>query len=213
MIKNLRIKEALAVLVTIAVFITINYYSNFYADELIALFAGRGIEVVFLYILVIIISFIIPPINSVFLFPVMVVLYGSVIAVVASVIAWTGGGILTYYISRKYGKRIVTKFISEEKIEKFSGYEKRLSSKNKFLGLVGLHALLPGDILGYVLGLFITVPYFTYGLTLFIGNIPFTLTALLAVNVSLFWQSMISVVIVLGTLFGVKLFGDKFLTQ
>ena len=210
-LKRLHFKEAILVLVTIAIFIAINYYSNIFAEPLIAYFEGKGPSTIFLYMLFVVISFVIPPINSVFLFPVMVVLYGGFIAVVASVIAWTGGGMITYYLSRKYGKRVVTKFVSNQQIAKLEKMEAKIPQNKKFIGLIALHSLLPGDILGYVLGLFITVPYLKYGLAMFIGNIPFTATALLAVHVSLLWQVVISVCIVLGTLFGIKLFGNKFL--
>jgi len=104
------------------------------------------------------------------LIPVVSNIYGWFLAGVVTVIGWTFGSIIVFFISRKYGVPLIKKFVSLKKINKF---ESKIPKENLFIDIVLLRMIIPVDILSYALGLFSKVKFKTYVLATIIGITPF----------------------------------------
>jgi uncharacterized membrane protein YdjX (TVP38/TMEM64 family) len=122
------------------------------------------------YVLVAIIGTVIAPVNSLPLLPIAVGLWGPNTAAVLSIFGWFIGAGIDYELARRFGKNLVKKIVSVEKIEKFSA---KVSGNYSFIRLLMLRLLLPVDILSYALGLFTLVGRKMYYATTAIGIIPF----------------------------------------
>lgn len=199
--QRLPLKEILVVSILAVLFIAASWFSRSYEADLFALFGDNTLLSVLGYIGLTILTFVVAPLNALPLFPVTVTLWGALPALFVNLVAWSIGTLLTYALARRFGRPLVLRFVKTETIDR---YEKKLSEQNKFVGLVMLHAIFPGDVLGYVLGLFIKISYPKFVLASFIGNIPIALTLVFASSVSLPFQVAIAVVVILVTSFGIK---------
>lgn len=124
-----------------------------------------------IYLLVTIISVVLAPINTLFLLPIAVVLWGSFTTALLSIAGWTLGGVIAFLISRIYGKPLIERFISTEKLKYFANKIPR--QENVFIILVLARIALPVDMLSYAAGLFLPISLRTYTLATFIGVSPF----------------------------------------
>ena len=137
--------------------------NQFVADNLIL---GGSV-----FIFLMIVSTVIPPITVFPVIPFVAVLLGPFTTAIYSVIGWTIGSMISFLIARHCGKPFLSKFISSDKLKK---YEKKVSSKNEFWVLVFLRMIIPVDILSYAVGVFSKVSFTKYSLASFLGVIPFS---------------------------------------
>lgn len=187
-------KEILSLLFIVALFVLAGVFAQSYSDQIAIFMEGKYVAGLLIYMIFVIVAFVVAPINSLPLLPVVVSIWGLPIAFISSLIAWTIGGNLTYFLSAKFGRPIVLRFVSEEQIEKYS---KIVPEKNKFLAIVILQALFPGDILGYVLGLFMKYSHIKYAIASTLGNIPFGIVLVYASSLSVQGQFSIGAVLIL----------------
>ena len=180
-----RVKEALLSITLLGLFVVVSFYSRSYESEILGLFDGNHANAAFLYTVIIVATFVVAPLNALPLMPVTVVLWGPIWALLINLVAWSLGTLVTYYLSRTFGRPLVLKFVKESTIME---YEEKLTKNSKFIGLVVLHAILPGDILGYALGIFVRVPYFQYTIASFVGNIPIGISLIYAASLSMSLQ-------------------------
>lgn len=150
-------------------FVLTGYFSNQYQLQ-IQNYIGNGSFGVLLFIFVNIIAVVVAPISTLPLIPIASIVWGWFFAGMYSIVAWTIGAQIAFYISRKFGKKLVYRIVSIEKIEKL---QKRISERNTFWSLVLLRMILPVDILSYAVGLFSTIQSKTFLLATFIGVMPF----------------------------------------
>lgn len=122
------------------------------------------------YILITIIAVVIAPVSTLPLLPVAVKLWGSFYAAVFSIIGWTIGSAIAFWLARRYGKPFISKIISTNKIEKI---EKIIPKNNIFISIILLRIALPVDILSYSLGLFSSISFKLYITATIIGLSPF----------------------------------------
>lgn len=164
--KNLGILGGILILI---VFVLVSYLlqtnMNFIEENL-----DLGVFGVFLYVFITAFATVVAPISAIPLLPVAVFLWGWFYAGILSVIGWTIGSIIAFMVARKFGVKIVQKFVS---LEKISYYENFIPKKDLFLGIVLIRIFLPVDLLSYLLGIFSKVSLKTYALATFIGVIPF----------------------------------------
>jgi len=202
-----RWKESLAVLITVSFFIVVSFLTNKYGYSL-RLFVDNfdWYFGVIIYFVISIFAFVFAPLNSVALVPVAVSLWGPLNAGIVVHLAGTVGCVITYALSATYGLPFVKRFISDEDIYK---YQKFIPTKNKFGTLVVLNVFLPGDILGYVLGIFLKISYPAYALAFFIGNLPFTFGIIFATTLSWQYQLLLGLILALAVFFGVSKIGEK----
>lgn len=187
-------KEIVGGLIIVILFVVASVLSNRYADELASLLEGRyGVSLV-VYALIVIIAFVFAPLNSIPLLPVAVEAFGSVVTFSVSLAAWTAGTTITYFLARRFGRPFVERYVDEKHIAR---YEKVIPRKNQFLAVLVLHAFMPGDILGYVMGLFMELSYFRYALASLLGNIPFGIVIIFAAGAPFEQQIAIGAVLLI----------------
>lgn len=150
-------------------FLLSSYFSREYQLE-IQNYIGNGFFGILLFIFVNILAVVIAPFSTLPLIPVATSMWGWFLTGVYSIVAWTIGAQIAFYISRIFGKKLVYKIVSAEKIGEI---EKRIPEKNTFWSLVLLRMIVPVDILSYAVGLFSKIKAKTFLATTFIGVIPF----------------------------------------
>ena len=192
-----RWKELNALILTVVLFIAASLVARSYESELVSLLEGHGAEGIALYLVFILVTFVIAPIGGTLMtFPVVVVIWGPYVAALVTLVGWSLGTVLTYFLSRKYGRPLVERFVARASIERFG----QALPKTTFTSLVIAHAVFPGDFLGYVLGLVIRTPYWKYGLAAILGNIPYLIVLTFAASLNLVWQvalAALSVIVIL----------------
>lgn len=110
------------------------------------------------------------PLSSIPLMPLASGIWGAPLTALASIAGWMMGALISFYLSKKYGRAFVEKIVSPEKL---SQLEKRIPEKNLFWSILLLRMLVPVDLLSYVLGLFKAVSWKVYFWATFLGIIPF----------------------------------------
>lgn len=166
----MKIKTLLPILVLILLFLASTYFAQIYNDELVLLVGKKGFLGIIAYTLVAVLTTVIAPLSSVPLMPISASIWGPVITACASITGWLIGALIAFGLSRKYGRNLVEKIFSREKVDAF---EKRIPQQNLFWSIVFLRMAVPVDVLSYILGLFSTISWPTYTLATLIGITPF----------------------------------------
>lgn len=182
-IKN-NLLEIFGVILILFLFILISYLLQTNLD-FVKNNLDFGIYGILFYVLITIFSTVIAPVSAIPLLPVAVALWGWYNAAILSIIGWTIGSIIAFLIARKFGIKIVQKFIP---IEKISYYESFIPKKDLFLGIILIRIILPVDILSYLLGIFSKVDLKTYTLATFIGVMPFAFILAYLGSLSILFQ-------------------------
>ncbi|MBI2888857.1 MAG: TVP38/TMEM64 family protein [Candidatus Liptonbacteria bacterium] len=154
----------------IALFVIAGYYSSVYEEFLIHSIGQYGIFGMALYVVGALIAEIIPSIVFLPLVPVAVTLWGSFLAAVLSIIAWTLGSAIIFLLVRRYGHPLVARLLGEEKLKTVV---KMLPRHHIFLGVILMRIALPVDLVSYALGLFNIMSFKAYLAATFIGIVPF----------------------------------------
>ena len=131
---------------------------------------GNKVLGVILYISIFIISIVLAPISVMPLIPFAARLWGLYAATALSVIGWTIGSMIAFYLARKFGKPYVSKIIPLKTLEKLEEY---VPETNVFWSIFFFRAVTPIDGLSYVLGLVTTISFRTFSIATFFGLIPF----------------------------------------
>ena len=148
------------------------YLTRIYADDLPALLADHLIAGVFLYFGLTVLSIVVAPVNTFFLLPIAVTLWGSLAAAFLSIAGWTIGSVLAYEMTRRYGRPFVLRFVDEETI---NGIDKHIPTQYLFLFVVFARMIVPVDVLSYALGLVAPLSLGAYTLATALGVTPFAL--------------------------------------
>jgi uncharacterized membrane protein YdjX (TVP38/TMEM64 family) len=138
--------------------------------QVVEIITSTGFFGMIFYVFITAIAVVIAPISTFPLIPIASIVWGYVVAAILSIIGWTIGAQIAFIIARRFGKPLVQKFISLEKLESF---EKRIPEKNLFWSIVVLRMTVPVDILSYALGLFSKISYSKYFWATIIGVTPF----------------------------------------
>ncbi|MCP6720259.1 MAG: VTT domain-containing protein [Patescibacteria group bacterium] len=163
-------KEIIVVVVILILFLLAGYFAREYSEALKGLIQFQGPSGMLLYVLGAIVATVIAPLSFLPFLPVAVALWGSFIAAVLSIIAWTAGAIIAFTLARRYGHPLVHKIVNMKKIERF---ENLIPPQNLFWSVVFMRVALPVDLLSYALGLFTEMRFGPYVLATVIGITPF----------------------------------------
>ena len=166
----MKIKTLLSLLILILLFLASTYFAQIYNDELVLLVGKEGFLGIIAYTLVAILTTVIAPLSCVPLMPIAANIWGPVITALASITGWLIGALIAFGLSRKYGRNLVHRIFSREKIDAF---EKRVPQQNLFWSIVFLRMIVPVDVLSYILGLFNTISWTTYTFATLLGITPF----------------------------------------
>lgn len=145
-----------------------------------------------IYVLLAFITTVIAPLTSVPLMPIAANLWGWQITGVLSILSWSLGSFVAFLIAVKFGKPVVKRFISLEKLEK---YESKMPKENIFWTIVFLRMLIPVDILSYALGTFTKVNLKVYMSATILGITPFAFILSYVGMVSLKQQIILFIVV------------------
>lgn len=170
-------KEKLKKICTIAaltVFLVVSFYFSYDTHFLTGFrsyIADNSIQSGFIFVTFLIISTVFGPVTILPLLPAFSALFGPFLTAIYSIIGWTIGAIIAFWIARYLGKPVLRHFISLEKLEH---YERFIPQKTEFWFLVLVRAVLPVDMSSYAIGLLSAVSFRDYTLATLIGIAPFS---------------------------------------
>ena len=123
------------------------------------------------YFSVVIISTIFAPFAGLPLAPAVSVIIGPLLTSLYSVLGWTIGAIVAFFIARHLARPFLCHFIDMSRMER---YEEYIPEKHIFSWLIFLRVIIPVDILSYAIGLTKRIKFPVYVISTFIGVIPFS---------------------------------------
>jgi uncharacterized membrane protein YdjX (TVP38/TMEM64 family) len=159
-----------------------------------------------LYVLILVVSIVVAPVSALPLLPIASNVFGWVVAGWLSVVGWLIGSAIAFILSRRYGRPLVEKVVSLDKIGKI---EKMIPEENLFWSIVFLRMSVPVDILSYVLGLFSHVKFRTYMLASLIGIIPFAFVFSYLGTLGIYYQLLALLIALIIILVGVLVRGRR----
>lgn len=181
---NQRIKALLGLALILSLFILVSYFVRENQEVLYNL-VGDSFLGIIAYITITIIAIVIAPISMMPLIPLAANMWGIFFGGIINIIGWVLGSFIVFYLSRKYGVRLIKKFVSLEKINEL---EKKVPKENLFFSIVILRMIVPIDILSYALSLFTKINFRTYALTTIIGVTPFAFAFSYLGTVPIYYQ-------------------------
>lgn len=114
-------------------------------------------------------STVIAPLSTLALTPVASNLWGWKEIFFISILSWQIGAIINFHIARKYGRKLLEKFVNIKKLDELN---KKLYNIDQFFSIVLLRMIIPVDLLSYALGL-TKIKFKIYFWATLIGIIPF----------------------------------------
>ena len=162
-------KSFLAAIFVIALFILVSYYTRQNIEFLKELI-GNDFRGILIYLLITVFAIVVAPVSMMPLIPIASNLYGVFYAAIINIIGWTIGSFIVFFICRKYGVKLIKKFVSLENIYQ---WENKIPKKKVFFTLILLRMTVPVDILSYALSLLTKINFKTYAITTIVGIIPF----------------------------------------
>lgn len=164
-----RTKETLGGILLVALFAAGVFAAQEFQDE-IARYLDFGAAGMLLYVLAGILATVVAPITTAPLIPIATSLWGPVITGILSVISWSTGAVMSFYLARHFGQPLVARVVDLRKISK---YERVLGETHLFWNLVFLRMAVPVDVLSYAIGLFTSIKPGIYIVATIIGITPF----------------------------------------
>jgi uncharacterized membrane protein YdjX (TVP38/TMEM64 family) len=168
--QNKTVHGTIIFLCVVIFFVAATILAERYENELTELATNDSVLGMLIYTVVSGVAVVVAPVSTLPLIPLAVGIWGWFITGVLSIIGWTIGSQIAFYLARGYGKNLVKKFAS---LERFTDFEKRFSTKNLFWTIVLLRMTVPVDVLSYALGLFSHMTSRSYFLATIIGITPF----------------------------------------
>lgn len=153
-----------------ALFFLASYLTQTYEEEIKLFVQTDGNIGMFIYIIFTATAVVVAPISTLPLIPLASMLWGWLIAALLSIVGWVLGSQIAFLLARTYGKPLIEKITSLEKIKSF---ENTFSKKNIFWFVVFLRMTVPVDVLSYAIGIFSNMKAAPYFLATFIGVTPF----------------------------------------
>ncbi len=178
-----------AILATV-LFVVISQVSQMYSADLQRLTAQAGILGMVSYVGVMIVSIVVAPIGTGFLLPVAANSWGPVLAAVLSIVGWTIGSLIAFYLARKYGLSMVK---NVKTIKHLRALEQAIPKHNIFIAVVLLRIALPVDLLSYALGIFSTMSYRMFFFSTVLGISPFAFIFMYAATSTVSMQIWVSI--------------------
>lgn len=196
--KDVRLKlwGLFGVFVLIVIFILVSYLVQENFEFFERLVAGNIWGLV-IYIFLNFVGIVVAPVTVIPLIVVITKIWGPVVASLASWVAWMLGSVVAFWIARRFGVPIVSRFIPMDELYKF---EEKFSILNSFWGIVFLRMVIPVDILSYGLGLFSRVRFGKYFFASAIGLLPVTFIFGYLGIVPFIYQVVLGLLVLIGIL-------------
>lgn len=165
-----KIQYSLGITSVVVFFILASLLANEYQSQLQHVVRSGGVYGIFFYVFITAFATVIAPVSALPLMPLAVSVWGWFITGALSVVGWVVGSQIAFFLARRYGKSLVQKVVS---LEKLAQYENTFPEENLFWTVVLLRITIPVDILSYALGLFTTMSHKMYFLSTLLGVTPF----------------------------------------
>jgi uncharacterized membrane protein YdjX (TVP38/TMEM64 family) len=187
--------ELFSIGVFLALFLLAGYFSQTYLATLTGLLEGRAAAGMVVYVAGATITTVIAPLSFFPVLPVAVSLWGSFVAAVLSIIAWSLGAAIAFLLARRYGRPLILHFVGERKMKLFA---ELIPEKRLFIAVVLLRIALPVDLFSYSLGLLGVMRFWPYMAATVIGIAPFAFIFSYLANLSVVYQVW---ALIIGTVF------------
>ncbi len=179
---------ALGVVLSVIGFVFISQASQAYGETLQSLTEQAGLLGILSYIGVMIISIVVAPIGTGFLLPIAANSWGPFLAATYSVVGWTAGSMIAFFLARRYGLKLVKHFETVKKMRKVA---EAIPEHHTFWGIVFLRMALPVDLLSYAIGIFTSLGYWLFFWSTIIGITPFAFILSYAATSSITFQIVV----------------------
>lgn len=143
-----------------------------FEPELRTLSQSAGLVGPIAYTLLTALAIVAAPISTLPLLPMASMLWGWIPAALLSVLGWTLGGTLAFLVGRAYGRPLVERFVSKERI---AAFEAKIPEHRLFWSLIILRMITPVDVLSYALGIVARISLSLFIVTTALGTLPFAL--------------------------------------
>ncbi len=197
---NTKLRYGATIIFIVALFVVFSIFAQTHTALLERMTQQAGIVGIISYIAIMASAIVVAPIGTLFLIPLASASWGAFLAGVYTVLGWTAGSLIAFYIARKWGSWVLSR---TKNIHKLHEIEKALPKRQVFFILVLLRITIPVDVLSYALGLFSKVSYRMFFSTTLIGVTPFTFLLTYAASGSLRFQIFTGVVGLLLFLIGI----------
>ncbi|OGC44896.1 hypothetical protein A3J98_02120 [candidate division WS6 bacterium RIFOXYC1_FULL_33_10] len=172
-------KRVIYTLISLLLITLLIYFSTRYSSQEISqIISKAGILAPILYILIQIAGQIFAPLSTSALFIAGFIMFGRV-AVLYAVITWLISSITNFYLARKYGKRVLKRFIGEQGVERIEGIAQRIDNKTFFI--LRLSTFYINDFTSYAFGL-TKISFKRYYLSTIISMIPWAVIVTLIIE-------------------------------
>ncbi|MBI2120221.1 MAG: VTT domain-containing protein [Parcubacteria group bacterium] len=179
------LKAAFGGVAVALLFVLVSVFADKYQTQMQALVADDSILGMAAYVFLTVFAVIIAPVSTLPLVPLASMMWGWVLAGVLSIIGWTVGGQIAFLLARRFGKPLVKKNVS---LDKLHGIEERIPKRHLFWTVVFLRMSVPVDVLSYALGLFSRMKSVPYFFATLIGVTPFAFVFAYAGALPLLYQ-------------------------
>ena len=186
------ILSILGIATILILFILASFIVHTYESEINMLTERGGAFGMIAYIFIVVLAIVIAPISTVPLIPIASSLWGWFMAGVLSITGWAIGAQIAFHLARRFGKPLVEKLISIEKLTKF---EERFSKEHIFWTIVFLRIVIPVDILSYAIGLFSNIKSSMYFFATVIGILPLAFVFAYAGTLTVWLQLIVFLVV------------------
>lgn len=196
--KNVKLKlwSFFWVFVVVFLFVLLSYFIQTKMDFFEGLIVEGWLGMV-VYVLLKIVATVVAPITVLPLIVLAVGLWGVLVAALLSILGWTLGGVIAFWLARKFGVPIVEKLVPLGEIYRL---EDKVKIGNTFWSVLFLRMIVPVDVLSYALGLFSRIGFWSYALATFIGVIPFAFVFAYLGEVPYVYQIILGLVFLIGLL-------------
>lgn len=178
-----KIRSILEIVLIISIFMLFSYIVQANLD-FIKQYLDLGMGGMIIFMIIVALSVIISPISSAPLFPLASGMWGVLITGILGTIGWTIGGVIAFYLARRYGVDLIKNFVP---IKSINHFEDKVPKKNVFWSVVMIRVISPIDI-SYLMGLFSKMKISYFALATFIGLIPFTFMTAYLGTISSYYQ-------------------------
>jgi uncharacterized membrane protein YdjX (TVP38/TMEM64 family) len=150
--KNRREKTIIIIVsfIVLGLFVLTGYLFKEYYFAIEEMIEKHAIWGMIIYIIILILSIVVAPISAMPLIPIGSRLWGVAMTTTLSVIGWTIGAMIAFYLAKKLGRPYVAKILPLKKIEKI---ERMIPEQNIFWTIFFFRAITPFAGLSYVFGL------------------------------------------------------------
>ena len=200
-------KKAIVSLSSVAIiallFVFVSLIASKYENEISAFAQSGGMSGMVAYVFITMLAIVVAPISTIPLIPVASGLWGWFMAAVLSIIGWTIGAQAAFYLARHFGRPLVEKIVSIDKLNKL---EKRFPKRNLFWTVIFFRMAVPVDVLSYALGLFSNMNSRSYFFATVIGITPFAFVFAYAGTLDVRFQLL---ALLAGVIVGVSWYASK----